>query len=132
MRVRRIIGIVLLVTILGFAIAIAAYNGLVSYHSQLVAWPPRAGQNSKSAQWKPKNPEVIRILSLDGGGVRGLISLEVLKHIEQESGKPIAELFDFVAGTSTGSIVATILLLADDQGKPKFSASAVSFCLLLS
>ncbi len=126
MRVRWIIGIVLLVSILGFAIAIAAHNSSVSNRSNLVAWPPRAGQNSKPAQWKSKNPEVIRILSLDGGGVRGLISLEVLKHIEQESGKPIAELFDFVAGTSTGSIIATKLLLADDQGKPRYSASVVA------
>ena len=47
-----------------------------------------------------------RILSIDGGGIRGLIPALVLAHIEEQCGKPAAELFDVIAGTSTGGILA--------------------------
>ncbi|KAF4440845.1 calcium-independent phospholipase a2 [Fusarium acutatum] len=49
-----------------------------------------------------------RVLSLDGGGVRGIVELCVLRQIERHVGYGIAihELFDLVVGTSTGGIVA--------------------------
>jgi patatin-like phospholipase/acyl hydrolase len=47
-----------------------------------------------------------RLLSIDGGGIRGLIPAIVLAHIEEKTGKPICELFDAIAGTSTGGILA--------------------------
>ena len=37
---------------------------------------------------------------------QGLIQIEILKHIEEEAGRPITELFDWIVGTSTGGIVA--------------------------
>ncbi|WP_146567243.1 patatin-like phospholipase family protein [Posidoniimonas corsicana] len=46
-----------------------------------------------------------KILSLDGGGIRGLFQAEFLRHFEDAVGKPVRECFDMVAGTSTGSIV---------------------------
>ena len=46
------------------------------------------------------------ILSLDGGGARGIYSAQVLAGIEQETGAPVREHFDLIAGTSTGSIMA--------------------------
>ena len=46
------------------------------------------------------------ILALDGGGTRGIYSAQVLSCIEQETGAPVREHFDLIAGTSTGSIVA--------------------------
>ena len=46
------------------------------------------------------------ILSLDGGGTRGVYSAQVLACIEQETGAPAREHFDLIAGTSTGSIIA--------------------------
>lgn len=51
----------------------------------------------------------MRVLSIDGGGIRGLIPALVLAEIEQRTGRPIAELFDLVAGTSTGGILACAL-----------------------
>ena len=47
-----------------------------------------------------------RILCLDGGGIRGLIQLEVLGQLEKETGRKITELFDWIIGTSTGGIIA--------------------------
>jgi patatin-like phospholipase/acyl hydrolase len=49
-----------------------------------------------------------RILSLDGGGIKGLFSATVLAELERRylSGRSIAHYFDLVAGTSTGGILA--------------------------
>ncbi len=49
---------------------------------------------------------VRRILSIDGGGIRGVIPARILTQLEQIAGKPCAEIFDLVAGTSTGGIIA--------------------------
>lgn len=64
-----------------------------------------------------------RVLALDGGGIRGLIPAEVLKEIEKRTGKPISKLFDLVAGTSTGGILALGLVKPGNNGNPEFSAS---------
>ncbi|KAF7502349.1 hypothetical protein GJ744_006003 [Endocarpon pusillum] len=50
----------------------------------------------------------IRILSLDGGGMRGIVELESLRAIERVLGKglPIQAFFDLIVGTSTGGIIA--------------------------
>lgn len=46
------------------------------------------------------------ILSIDGGGIRGIIPLKVLEYIEQHTKKQIHELFHVIGGTSTGGIIA--------------------------
>ena len=79
-----------------------------------------------------------RILSLDGGGIRGILTSKVLEALEQKlndqyikiNGAPrekpirIGEYFDMVAGTSTGGILACILLCPSekDPNYPRFSA----------
>ena len=57
-----------------------------------------------------------RLLALDGGGIRGIFSLEVLARIEAllrektgRAGLVLADHFDYIAGTSTGGIIATCL-----------------------
>jgi patatin-like phospholipase/acyl hydrolase len=47
-----------------------------------------------------------RILSIDGGGIRGIIPASTLVALEQQLGKPVRECFDFLAGTSTGALIA--------------------------
>jgi uncharacterized protein len=49
---------------------------------------------------------IARILSIDGGGIRGLVPAVVLSHLEGALGAPLAERFHLVAGTSTGGIIA--------------------------
>jgi uncharacterized protein len=51
----------------------------------------------------------VRVLTIDGGGIRGLIPALVLAEIEQRTGQPTASLFDLIAGTSTGAILACAL-----------------------
>jgi len=59
-------------------------------------------------KWRPRVPgqRGLRILSLDGGGTRAVMSFEMLKHLKRITGSEIHELFDIIAGTSTGAIIA--------------------------
>ncbi len=66
---------------------------------------------------------LIRILSIDGGGIRGIIPGQILIHLEKilraktkNKEARIADYFDFIAGTSTGGIL-TCLYLCPDQSK---------------
>lgn len=52
-----------------------------------------------------------RLLALDGGGAKGFYTLGVLKEIELMLGCPLFERFDYVYGTSTGAIIATLIAL---------------------
>ncbi|NEQ70489.1 MAG: hypothetical protein F6K21_34365 [Symploca sp. SIO2D2] len=53
-----------------------------------------------------------KILALDGGGFRGVISARILKEIEDKiKPKKLHEYFDLVAGTSTGSIIAAGIVI---------------------
>jgi hypothetical protein len=70
--------------------------------------------------------EVINVLVLTGGGVRGLIPLHVLSRLEELTGKKTGELFDFMAGTSTGAVNCAILAVPDAAGGFKFSASDIA------
>jgi uncharacterized protein len=53
--------------------------------------------------------KTVRILSIDGGGIRGILPLVVLKEIERKTNKSISEIFDIVSGTSTGGIISLAL-----------------------
>ncbi|KAF8847153.1 hypothetical protein BDZ45DRAFT_811773 [Acephala macrosclerotiorum] len=61
-------------------------------------------------RFKPKLAGV-RVLSLDGGGIRGIVELEVLHAIQEEISDqiPIQAFFDLIVGTSTGGIIAIAL-----------------------
>ncbi|WP_194778283.1 patatin-like phospholipase family protein [Pararhodonellum marinum] len=48
----------------------------------------------------------LKILSIDGGGIKGILPSVILTEVERRTGQPIHKLFDVVAGTSTGGILA--------------------------
>jgi patatin-like phospholipase/acyl hydrolase len=64
-----------------------------------------------------------RILSIDGGGIRGVIPATVLTYVEKKTGKAIGDLFDYLAGTSTGGILALGLAARAPDGTPRFTAA---------
>ncbi len=70
------------------------------------------------------------ILSIDGGGIRGIIPAMILAEIERRTGRRTAELFDLIAGTSTGGVLALGLTVPQDDKatRPRFRArQMVSF-----
>ena len=65
----------------------------------------------------------MKILAIDGGGIRGLIPAVVLADLERRTGRRTAEMFDLIAGTSTGGILACGLTRPGDGGAPGFTAA---------
>ena len=66
--------------------------------------------------------DVVRVLCVDGGGIKGLLPLQAIKDLEEKTGKPVSELFDLMVGTSTGGIIVSSLAVPGPDGKPKWSA----------
>jgi uncharacterized protein len=73
--------------------------------------------------------KLLRILSLDGGGIRGILPGQVIVSLEQklqertgDATTRVADYFDLLAGTSTGGILTCLYLLPDEKGRPKYSA----------
>ena len=64
----------------------------------------------------------VKILAIDGGGIRGIIPAMLLAQIEKLAGRPIAHLFDLVAGASTGGILALGLTIPKTAGAPLYTA----------
>lgn len=68
---------------------------------------------------------IIRVLSIDGGGVRGIIPAYFLSRLEARFGMPVQKMFHFIAGTSAGGILATALSLSaqNNPSEPRFTAT---------
>ncbi|XP_065050187.1 patatin-like protein 2 [Musa acuminata AAA Group] len=79
----------------------------------------------------PAPGKLVTVLSIDGGGVRGLIPATILAFLEsklQELDGPdarIADYFDVIAGTSTGGLVTTMLTAPNNDGRPLFAAKDI-------
>ncbi len=70
----------------------------------------------------------VSILSIDGGGIRGIIPAVILNHIEKalqrrtgDKDVTLADYFDLIAGTSTGGILACYFLLPPLPGQTRHS-----------
>jgi len=72
----------------------------------------------------------VRILSIDGGGIRGILPATIIRYIEKQiqiktknRKARIADYFDMIAGTSTGGILTCLYLTPGPNGRPKYSAT---------
>ncbi|XP_029545579.1 85/88 kDa calcium-independent phospholipase A2 isoform X3 [Salmo trutta] len=65
--------------------------------------------------FKTGSRKIDRLLCLDGGGIKGLVLIQLLIALEKEAGRPIKELFDWVSGTSTGGILALAIVHGKDM-----------------
>ncbi len=70
--------------------------------------------------------KVFRILSIDGGGIRGIIPAMILAEIEARTGRRISQLFNMIVGTSTGGILALGLTMPrqgeNHNNMPRYTA----------
>jgi len=62
--------------------------------------------------------KVIKVLSIDGGGIRGIIPAIILGEMQKRLGRDLSSIFDLIAGTSTGGIIAVGIGTACSNGKP--------------
>lgn len=79
----------------------------------------------------PTYGSLVTILSIDGGGIRGIIPATILALLESQlqavdgDDARIADYFDVIAGTSTGGLVTAMLTAPDDQKRPLFAAKEI-------
>jgi uncharacterized protein len=64
------------------------------------------------------DPQSIKILAIDGGGIRGIIPAVILEELQKRLAKQLWQAFDLIAGTSTGGIIALGLGTKCNQGVP--------------
>lgn len=66
-----------------------------------------------------------RVLTINGGGVRGLVPAKILHKLSSVANKNITDLFDYIIGTSVGGIIAVSLTAKGSDGGPKYSTKDV-------
>ncbi|CAL2047836.1 unnamed protein product [Caenorhabditis brenneri] len=70
----------------------------------------RVKDKLKELAEKKKTSNVINVLGLDGGGIRGLVTVQMLICLENYLDRPLIDYFDWIAGTSTGCYIMSTLL----------------------
>lgn len=79
----------------------------------------------------PAYGNFITILSIDGGGIRGIVPATILSFLESElqklDGKDarLADYFDVIAGTSTGGLLTAMLTSPNEKNRPMFAAEDI-------
>ncbi len=84
---------------------------------------PRSALDPAGAPAPGKRP--FRLLSIDGGGIRGILPAMLLADLERRTNRPIIDLFDMIVGTSTGGLIALALACPGEGGKPRHTARDV-------
>jgi predicted acylesterase/phospholipase RssA len=94
------------------------------FAAEPIVGPPAAQPVPVSPARSPEYGPCVRVLSIDGGGIRGIIPTLVLAELERRTAQPTAQAFDLIVGTSTGGILALGLTrpAADGGGKPAHTA----------
>ncbi|KAI8549867.1 hypothetical protein RHMOL_Rhmol06G0058200 [Rhododendron molle] len=79
----------------------------------------------------PTHGNLITVLSIDGGGIRGIIPATILEYLESQlqefdgEDARLADYFDVIAGTSTGGLVTAMLTAPNEKGRPLFAAKEI-------
>lgn len=83
--------------------------------------------NVETLKYYATNKKLARVVSFDGGGVRGIGAASWCANFEHITGKPMADLFNLFAGTSTGGIIATALTMQNPNSpeQPLYSADDI-------
>jgi len=63
----------------------------------------------------------VRILAVDGGGIRGIVPSVMLVDLQKRLHRPVADYFDIIAGTSTGGLVAAALCVPGTGGAARYA-----------
>ena len=71
------------------------------------------------------NKKKIKVLAIDGGGVRGIIAAVIIKAIEDKAGKPITEMFDYITGTSIGGVLAASYVVSKKDGSHLYTSDYI-------
>ncbi|QXK92154.1 patatin-like phospholipase family protein [Neoehrlichia mikurensis] len=65
------------------------------------------------------------VLSIDCGGIKGIIAATILCEIEKKLAMPLSKVFSMVAGSSVGSLISALLILQDARGFPKYTTEDI-------
>ncbi|CAI9786483.1 unnamed protein product [Fraxinus pennsylvanica] len=90
----------------------------------------KSGSTSVQIQ-PPTYRNLITILSIDGGGIRGIIPATILEYLESQlqvldgEDARLSDYFDVIAGTSTGGLVTAMLTAPDKNNRPLFAAKDI-------
>lgn len=111
----------LLAVIVGIAAALWVYG---RYQQKPVPVPQRTA--GEPPGMRPRDPgQYVKVLAIDGDGLRVLPALHCLAYLEKRSGRPIWELFDVIVGSSAGALVAAALTVPAGPEKARFTAQEV-------
>lgn len=125
MKKRTAILITVWITVLGVILIIASFFYINHRLSQPIHIHHQVKEVTLPSPALPHSEAVVNVLALSGGGIRGVIPLYVLQYLEEQTGQPIAKLFDVIVGTSVGSINATALTLPGKKQGSKYQAKDV-------
>ncbi|WMV17157.1 hypothetical protein MTR67_010542 [Solanum verrucosum] len=90
------------------------------------------GESSRVAMPPPNTGKLITILTIDGGGIRGIIPGVILAYLESQlqeldgENARIADYFDVIAGTSTGGLVTAMLAAPNKDKRPLYAAKDIT------
>ncbi|KAJ9550664.1 hypothetical protein OSB04_014709 [Centaurea solstitialis] len=99
-------------------------------HKNIMSTTAVMGRSNSLVQ-PPAYGKLITVLSIDGGGIRGLIPAIILEFLERQLQKidgedaRIADYFDIIAGTSTGGLITSMLAAPNENKRPLFAAKEI-------
>eukprot|EP01126_Amoeba_proteus_P038208 TRINITY_DN3975_c0_g1_i4.p1 TRINITY_DN3975_c0_g1~~TRINITY_DN3975_c0_g1_i4.p1 ORF type:complete len:490 (+),score=75.81 TRINITY_DN3975_c0_g1_i4:73-1542(+) len=106
---------------MGFAEVVSVLSSSRTFYNTML------NTNRRHLPYRRRNAltSIFTILSLDGGGIRGLFGATILEEIEKRLNCHLSSLFNLVVGTSTGALIGGGLTATGPTGQPKYTASHI-------